>query len=428
MMRTPASQLLQVIQEVCPSRDISFHSTVLQLARKMIEKRIEVLHKATPEEPAPVLVDRLSFAWAALRQADVLIRSPKKSAMPARTDRVFAAALLEPVLGVPLSQEFLQQLLDDLRLGPNAEHLYHYWFFRKATAPTKLPPPFGDAGARKDTEALRTVIWWSLRRRSEQFVQPPTSEPLRIEFEYVVERTLAELPSWCGADIRTSPTLASDVEASLNRWLSYSHIESGATDDSVFEIARAFVRFNGLNTRLVVADRSAPQSAGNEQVDALNAAIREHQATIQQYADENRRLEQRIADLLSKEPTPSSDSPSSLPTPADSPRELREVLKLIDSKYSFDVLNGVQLGQESHLTLRSFVAHIFYSLRKRGFGEYPQTPEFDLTYDASGLYDCDGFEVAPGETARVVLVKKGWALLAKDAIVPIRRAQVRLQR
>jgi hypothetical protein len=117
--------------------------------------------------------------------------------------------------------------------------------------------------------------------------------------------------------------------------------------------------------------------------------------------------------------------PASAPTgdPADAAR-LREVLKTIDAKYAFDNLNAVQLGDETHLTLRSFVSHLFYSLRKQGFTEYPDQSEFDLTYEDSGLYDCDGFEVAPGETVPVKVTRKGWALKAKGRVSPIRPARV----
>ena len=130
-------------------------------------------------------------------------------------------------------------------------------------------------------------------------------------------------------------------------------------------------------------------------------------------------------------PSPAPQTPAGTaqaPAPADSLRDLRDVLKLIDSKYSFDVLNSVQLGHETHLTLRSFVAHVFYSLRKLGFAEYPQLQDLELSYEESGLYDCEGFEIAPGTTARVTVSKKGWALMSKDRVTPIRRAQVKLQR
>jgi hypothetical protein len=103
---------------------------------------------------------------------------------------------------------------------------------------------------------------------------------------------------------------------------------------------------------------------------------------------------------------------------------LRDFLKLIDSKYSFDTLNAIQSGEESPLTFRSFIGHLFYSLRKKGFGQYPQQDVFDLPYESSGLYECDGFVVPPGETLTVRVVKRGWALQTKGRILPAKRARV----
>ena len=104
--------------------------------------------------------------------------------------------------------------------------------------------------------------------------------------------------------------------------------------------------------------------------------------------------------------------------------ELREVLKTIDSKYAFDTLNAVQLGEETHLTLRSFAAHLLYALRKRGFSEYPKEEIFTLSYEASGLYECEGFEVPAGSSFPVKVTRKGWALKARGRWLPVRRARV----
>jgi hypothetical protein len=150
--------------------------------------------------------------------------------------------------------------------------------------------------------------------------------------------------------------------------------------------------------------------------------VRQLEATVRQYADENRALEEKLR-VLEK-----SVTTTSVPGPADSNAEifseLREVLKTIDAKYAFDTLNAVQVGEDTHLTLRSFVAHLFYALRKRGFAEYPKDDEFTLTYDASGLFDCEGFEVPPGGSLPVKVTRKGWALNARGRWLPIRRARV----
>ena len=424
ILRTPERQLLAIIQETAPTRDVGVQSRVLQLARGIIEGTIEVLHKAASGEPTPVLVDRLSFSWAVLRQSDVLVRNLKKAEMPAHTDVAFARKAFEGLLGSPLAQPFLAQVLDSLRLESDARYLHHYWFFRKTSStPTRLPAPLGDAGRKKDLDAIRRIIWWSLRVRREQYVKVATGEPVvRIEFEWVLEKILDELAAWCGADLGTIPGLAGEVESELNRWLNYSQIESGSSDEAALEVGRAFIKFNDLKTKLVV-DRSSGTVSADSRVIALQAAIKDHEVTITQYADENRRLEEQLALLKAK---PAIDVPSTLAPSDPAHLDLRELLKLIDSKYSFDVLNSVQLGEDSHLTLRSFVAHLFYSLRKRGFSEYPTVEEFDLSYDMSGLYDCDGFEVPPGEHRRVRVLKRGWALVSKERTVPIRRARVGL--
>jgi hypothetical protein len=424
LLRSPERPLLGIIQEAVPGNDVGLQAKILQMARATIENSIEVLHKSTADQAAPVLVDRLSFTWSILRQADVAVRKLKKAGMPTRTDVAFARNVFERLLPGAIAEPFLLQILDSLRLGSDARYLYHYWFFRKTSgAPTTLPAPLGNAGQNGDLELIRRIIWWSLRARREQYVQVASGEPVRIEFEWVVEAILRELPAWCGADVNVLPGLAGEVESELNRWLTYSQVESGGTTEVALEIARAFIKFNDLETKLVVAGPPTAQSA-DSRVTALQAAIKEHEATIKQYADENRRLEEQLGSLRNR--PVAVDPASTATTDGLAAPDLREVLKLIDSKYSFDVLNSVQLGQDSHLTLRSFVAHLFYSLRKKGFGEYPSQEEFDLSYELSGLYDCEGFEVPPGETRRVRVVKKGWALLGKDRTLPIRRATVAL--
>jgi hypothetical protein len=423
LLRAPERQLLASLQEVAPGKDVGFHSRALQVARAAIEKTIEVLHKPTANDPAPVLIDRLSFSWTILRQADVLVRRLRKAEMPARTDLGFARSVLGGLLGGQLADPFLLEVLNALRLGEDARFLHHYWFFRKATTPTKLPSPLGEATRNGELDTIRRVIWWLLRASREQYVQVTAGEPVRIEFEWLVEKILDELSAWCGPEVQHVPAVAGEIESELNRWLAYSQVESGTTDDGAVEIARAFVKFNDLETKLIVAGRS-PNVSADSRVIALQAALSEHQATIREYSEENRRLEEQLAQLKASQVT-EPEATAAKSTDIAAP-DLREFLKLIDSKYSFDALNAVNLGNDSHLTLRSFVAHLFYSLRKRGFGEYPTADEFALSYEESGLYDCDGFEVPPGETRRVRVLKRGWALVSKERTLPVRRARVAL--
>ena len=77
MMSSPDRPLLGLIQENYPDRDNKFHGDVIGFARSAIGELIDGLHKSTTES-APILVDRLSFTWRILRQADVLVWKSKK--------------------------------------------------------------------------------------------------------------------------------------------------------------------------------------------------------------------------------------------------------------------------------------------------------------------------------------------------------------
>jgi len=229
--------------------------------------------------------------------------------------------------------------------------------------------------------------------------------------------------------LRSSNSPASaEVEKELDRWLKYSRLD--LSDDETPgddakpdpEFARAFLKYNGLDIKLRI-HRSASASPSDERV-------RQLEATIQQYADEVRALEDRIR-VLQSAPAPAVVQAISTAPAAPQPEpdlagftELREVLKTIDAKYAFDTLNAVQLGEETHLTFRSFAAHLFYALRKRGFSEYPKEETFSLSYEASGLYECEGFEVPPGSSVPVKVTRKGWALKARGRWLPVRRARV----
>jgi hypothetical protein len=422
MMSSPERPLLALIQETFPTRDTKFYGDVIGLARVGIGELIEGLHKSTATEPAPILLDRLSFTWRILRQADALVWKSKK---PQPTDPSLVGAAFLDILPRPL-QQLQQPLLDALvkwlRLGPNGSHFYHYWCFRRAKEPTLLPDPFAHLAQTKDIELLRTVIWWCLRGRREEFIEAPQNENVRVEYEFVVEEVLKDLKGWCGREIERFHGINGEVERELDAWLKYSHLDPSSGDlDS--EIAKAFVKQNGLDIKLRI-HRSVP--TGNAE------QVRQLEATIQQYADEIRALEERIRVLQSVQDVVKTDRAQpavKLESAQYEPdiaafTELREVLKTIDSKYAFDTLNAVQLGEDTHLTFRSFASHLFYALRKRGFSEYPKEESLTLTYEASGLYECEGFEVQPGNSIPVKVSRKGWALKVRGRWLPVRRARV----
>jgi hypothetical protein len=433
MMNSPEKPLMSLIQGRNPNQDTRFYGNVIGLARTAIDELIGGLHKSSSAEPTPILLDRLSFTWRILRQADILARKPRKGTLPQNTDLSHVQAAFSTILPVPftkLHKPLLAALVDWLRLGEDGRFFYHYWCFRRATRPTRLPDPFWGLATTKDLELLRTVIWWCLRARKEEYVEVAENDSVRVEYGFIVEEVLKDLKGWCGADVEHFPGVAAEVERELDRWLRYSRLDFSAEESPAGdarpdpEIAKAFIEQNGLNIKLRI-HRSVAEGPSGERV-------RQLEATIQQYADENRTLEDRIRTLQSAgaptaapqpAPTVSADIPQPDPDIAGF-TELREVLKTIDSKYAFDILNEVQLGEETHLTFRSFAAHLFYALRRRGFSEYPKDQTFSLSYEASGLYECEGFEVSPGSSVPVKVTRKGWALRARGRWLPVRRARV----
>ena len=419
LLEEPGRELVPWIQERFPGRDVQFYAPVVKGARVIIEEVVGSLQKQNKSEASPTLLDRLSFSWRLLKKADMLVRKRKKSDIPALSRWEHAATTFQPLLSVPLQNPLLTAVVHRLRLGTTAEYLYHYSAFRWAKKPSKLPNPFGNIGNNKNLDLLRTLIWWCVRARREEYVEVRPNEPVRVEFGYIVGEILHDLKGWCGPEIEEIPDLNGEVERELNSWLSYSRLEFGvdecALDSPDPELAKAFIKHNELTTKLRV-HRAGGHSESDERVRQLESQLR-------QYAEENRVLEERLRTFEATgrgEPAPPVDGDTTLSAFA----ELREVMKIVDTKYAFDTLNSVQLGEETHLSLRSFVTHLFYALRKRGFVEYPNEDEFVLTYEASGLYDCDGFEVPPAGSVNVKVVRKGWAFNARGKWLPVRRARV----
>lgn len=420
ILEDPGRELVAWVQTRFPNRSREFYAEIIKGARGIIDEVIDGLQKPTRGEASPTLLDRLSFSWQLLRRADVRVRKTKKADIPPLSRFEHADTTFRSILSVPLLQPLLISLVQRLRLGSNAEYLYHYSVFRWAKEPTRLPNPFGNISKNKNLEVLRTLIWWCLRARREKYVEVRPKEPVRIEFAYVVEEVVQDLKRWSGPEIEEIEDLTGEVERELNSWLSYSRLEfgldEGAPDDLDPELARAFIKHNELTTKLRVVKPSGGHSENDERTRQLEAQVR-------QYAQENRLLEERLRSIEGATRT----APAG---PIDSDQllasftEIREVLKIIDTKYAFDTLNSVQLGEQTHLTFRSFVTHLFYALRKRGFVEYPKEEEFLLTYESSGLYDCDGFEVPPSGSLNVKVTKKGWAFDVRGKWLPVRRARV----
>jgi len=171
------------------------------------------MHRSTEAGPTPILVDRLSFTWRIRRQADILARKTKKSALPQKTDLSHVQAAFSTILPEPFTKlhaPLLAALVEWLRLGSDGRYFYHYWCFRRATNPARLPDPFSTVVIKKDLQLLRTLIWWCLRARREEYVEVAENDGVRVEYGFVVEEVLKDLKGWCGAKIDHFPGVADE--------------------------------------------------------------------------------------------------------------------------------------------------------------------------------------------------------------------------
>ena len=139
MIASPHRPLLPLIVEKYPGPPDDLYKKVFIAAKKAIGVLIEGLQVSTGAELSPTLLDRLSFSWRFLQRADVLVWKLKKAEIPQNSGIQHAAAAFRNILPIPLQEPLLTALLAKLRLGPNAQYLFHYWWFRRAKAPARLP-------------------------------------------------------------------------------------------------------------------------------------------------------------------------------------------------------------------------------------------------------------------------------------------------
>jgi hypothetical protein len=155
------------------------------------------------------------------------------------------------------------------------------------------------------------------------------------------------------------------------------------------------------------------------QLDAARGEAAEARAALQQgesrLADARRELEERTQ-------LASQTAQASMETAIV--RAFRDFLAIIDSKYPLDTLWSLQQGKAEEISLVGLVGQFFLALRRAGLVRYPDHEEFELAYDQSGLYDCQGFDVPPGQSVRVRVDRRGWALRRDRSLLPVRRARV----
>ena len=438
ILRDPRPAIVPAIQMVFPG-DVEakdYRDRLMMLRRSVLEtmKRVTGGDFQAENQQEPGLADRLTVCWEILFSADQLVKKLKPDTVALRLSPGRAGETFAAVLGTPLTPSLAASILERLRLGPEGEFARHYWVFLRAvhgirarprSKPAPLPPPL--SGKSLNDDGLRRVAWWLIRSRRERYVETTLEPPyLEVHFGHVVDEVYRELTSLCGEAAKQMRDCRAIVEQEINAWIRYCGLDitdatgpAGETDMSPGEsraLVRAFWAGNRLTQKLVVAQNPARSETDKEV-----------EGQLRQYAAENRVLEERVRTLEAELAAVSQPvaAPEVLAVgTGETSAELRDLVRLIDAKYALDLLKGIQLGNDSPLTLRSFVSHLFYALSKKGLVPYPTEDRFLLSYEKSGLFECDGFEVKPGEGVVVTVVRRGWAIQAKERLLPVRKARV----
>jgi predicted nuclease with TOPRIM domain len=394
LLENPSLISSEAIKKLFPEIDLGKQSELFLSVRRVYEN---VLNFKTGQmgRGGPDLIHKLRFCWIVLKKADAIIKRKGKEYASSHTSLRQLRTLFDGIIPVKELQDcFLQQLCSS------------------------------DKGILYDN--LRRIIWWNLRRNRYKYVEIEDDKSIIVHFPYIVDTINKDIVKWCKTtEIAQIPNVVEEIENCVNNWLRYSCIEgenspSDATE--AVEIAAAFIKDNLLKNKIFIMPTTLD--------DATDKRIKELEAENSRYAEENRKLEETVSHLKDQLLPTKQDEISTQQVYDEidqtSLRELQEFLKSIDSKYSFDALRSVQLGEDQSITMRNFIAHLFYCLRKKAFFSYPTNDEFDLEYEQSGLYQCLGFQVPAGGKVHVKVEKTGWAFKREDRIFPIRKAVLRL--
>jgi hypothetical protein len=420
---------------------------------------------------------QLVACWRLLQEAEKRIKTKAQKVDPlkarARLPHLFAGLLGEAFPAEP-GEPFLRALCQVLDVGTDGGFVAHYSAFLK-NRPGDNPLPRLDRLERPQPDSIKRLLWWVIRRARVPYVRV---EPVEIDRALLVEHVRGEFLRCLRKKPGDLSRLAELIDGQVEHWLSYSCLSGGAAGgpEELAEVARAFVACHQLHgasarDRLRAGGRQRPAEEGpparshrrqadaevsgrtaapptaerlahlEQQVERLADEVGKRHEEMRHLRDENHQLRahrQRLEDAgcqlredverLQRENRRVEEQSACAPSPEAAPaefRELRDFLLLIDGKYPLDTLQSVLAGAEPAITLKQFVGHFIYGLRKRGLGHYPDADEFDLDYGESGLYDCLGFEVEPGTTVRVAVQQKGWAFRQSRKLIPIRRARVR---
>jgi hypothetical protein len=471
ILENPASNL--EIRTLFPDRTGTEQTDILHGVNRAIEKVLEI---SLQSEGRPTLIYRLRFCWIVLRKADYLVKRQGRKIIPEKQPPYNMNDIRNIFQGILDSEElhdcFLTQLCKSLSLEPDGRFVRDYYNFLNSTKPRQLNLSLINGDRTIITKNLSRIIWWIIRKNKYRYVEI-VEGGLRIHFTFLADDVREEIPKWCDREsVNNISNLVEEIENQINWWLKYSCIEGEKTpidEHEHHEIARYFIKENDLKHRYKekIADSSKLSTEHKKilerEKELLHFAqeVEKLEEEKRKLGDENTQLRSRLK-ILEKEKQAMGEAQinadvsgtqfqdlqkenirlRSLLETLEKEKEktvglvedrnnvaimgLQDFFKNVDSKYSFDVLRSVQLGEDHSVSTKNFVDHLFYSLRRKGFAAYPITEEFDLEYDQCGLYQCVGFEVPPGGKVHVKVEKRGWAFIKGIRIFPVRKAILKL--
>lgn len=435
ILTNPTKRLRDVVDSVCAAEDDRLRSEVVSQAREAMRQFASTPFRQTDgfTEPPPVLLDRLSFAWSFLKQADTRLRTAKLTKPPKPTSPLQVPPSVEEfqrgilfeelstgLVGGPMAATLQAALFELLGVGEKGQFLVIYGTFLRATTPKKVGLNILQAdGVLSDRNASR-LIRWIIRKLNMRYVDIGDGG-VTTNVPFLMEEVGKQFFEWAG--LKKDPTESGRVKdliaEGITSWLTYSCLDGEAAPQSPADLAtlvKAFQKENKLTAKV----HSAPT-----QPDPIkDRKIADLEANLARAHEEIRELQAQRAKAKPDPAEPVSDSTAG--RDEATPQVLRDFCKAIESKYPLDKLSDAQHSDDPMLSLKSVLSHLFFVLRRQGLTAYPTEDGFDLAYEKAGLFDCLDFEVRAGETRAAEVVQRGWAIKCGDRLLPIRRAQVRL--
>ncbi len=378
---------------------------------------------------SPALIQRLRFSWKILKNADKYIKKIRKRDL--ETLSVTIDSMKKVFHGILPTDElhslFVEKLCERLfiKQGKNAGLIKFYWEALRPK-PKNIELTFIDKNGNVNTKILESAINWIIRKNNFIYVVKDDGR-FNIHFQYLSQHIKEKLDeSYSSEELDKVNNLLEIIENQINNWLGYSCLQGedwdNCTNENKEKIADFFKKDNELKNKIFIGK----PSYNAKETKRISSLEKENAELVKEINSLEKKIEEILKNKISVPEKPANIDKMKLTSPSlNKPNDLIDLLVRIDSKYSFDILRAIQLGEEQSITIKNFLSHLLYTLRKKGFSTYPAQKTFELDYEYSGLYKCIGFEVPPGGKVNVKVEKIGWAIIADDKIFPVNKAIIR---